>query len=101
MSRVVDKKRIDGNLNVPNSNVNDNGKPNLNNSNAENDNDARVLVRIEVPLIDTLRQPPIWRRASVSLACNLSALVSFTRLSSKSARSFSAVSSALASAAIR
>lgn len=47
------EKRIDGNLNVPNSNVNDGGKPNVNNSNAENDNDARVLARIEVPLIDT------------------------------------------------
>lgn len=39
---------------MPNSYVNDNGKPNLNNSNVENDNDARVLVRIEVVLGDTL-----------------------------------------------
>ena len=52
MSRVICNKRIDDWSNVPNSNVNDNGKPNLNNSNAENDNDARVLVRIEVTLID-------------------------------------------------
>ncbi len=52
MSRVICNKRIDDWSNVPNSNVNDNGKPNLNNSDAENDNDARVLVRIEVTLID-------------------------------------------------
>lgn len=47
------QKRIDDWSNVPNSNVNDNGKPNLNNSNAENDNNARVLVRIEVSLVYT------------------------------------------------
>ena len=45
--------RIDSWPNVPNSYVNDDGKPNLNNSNAENDNDARVLVRIEVALVYT------------------------------------------------
>jgi len=41
---------------VPNSYVNDNGKPNLNNSNADNDNDndARVSVRIEVTLTNAL-----------------------------------------------
>lgn len=39
--------RIDDWSNVPKSYVNDNGKPNLNNSNAENDNNARVLVRIK------------------------------------------------------
>lgn len=38
---------------MPNSYVNDNGEPNLNNSNAENDNDARVSVRIEGSLPDT------------------------------------------------
>lgn len=53
MSRVICDKRIDDWLNVPNSNVNDNGEPNLNNSDAENDNDARVLVRIKVLLADT------------------------------------------------
>lgn len=31
---------------MPASIVNDNGKPNLNNSIADNDNDGRVLVRI-------------------------------------------------------
>ena len=46
------QKRIDSILNVPNSNVNDDSEPNLNNSNAENDNDARVLVRIEETLVD-------------------------------------------------
>lgn len=51
MSRVVDKKRIGSILNVPNSYLNDNGKPNVNNSNAENDNDARVLVGMKVTLI--------------------------------------------------
>ena len=45
--------RIDSWSNVPNSYVNDDGKPNLNNSNAENDNDARVLVRIEGDLVHT------------------------------------------------
>ena len=30
---------------MPNSNVNDDGKPNLNNSNARNDNNARVAVK--------------------------------------------------------
>lgn len=45
--------RIDSWPNVPNSYVNDDSKPNLNNSNAENDNDARVLVRIEVALVYT------------------------------------------------
>ncbi len=30
---------------MPNSYVNDDGKPNLNNSNAENDNDARVSLQ--------------------------------------------------------
>ncbi len=47
------QKRIDDWSYVPNSNVNDDGKPNLNNSNAENDNDARVLVRIEDDLVYT------------------------------------------------
>lgn len=46
------QKRIDRWLNVPNSNVNDNGKANLDNNDAENDGDGRVLVRIEV-LTDT------------------------------------------------
>ncbi|MEI7522496.1 MAG: hypothetical protein WCJ86_03440 [Candidatus Saccharibacteria bacterium] len=46
-------KRIDDWSNVPNSYVNDNGKPNLNNSDADNDNDARVSVRIEGSLINT------------------------------------------------
>ena len=45
--------RIDSWSNVPNSYVNDDGKPNLNNSNAENDNNARLLVRIKVLLADT------------------------------------------------
>jgi hypothetical protein len=40
-------KRIDGWLNVPNSYVNDNGRPNFSNSNAENDNVARVSVGME------------------------------------------------------
>ena len=53
MNRVMYNKRIGDWSNVPNSNVNDDGKPNLNNSNAENNNDARVLVMIEVILIDT------------------------------------------------
>ncbi len=53
MNRVTYEMRIDSWLNVPNSYVNDDGKPNLNNSNAENDNDARVLVRIEVALVYT------------------------------------------------
>jgi hypothetical protein len=53
MSRVVYEKRIDDWSYVPNSNVNDDGKPNLNNSDTENDNDARVLVRIEVTLVYT------------------------------------------------
>ena len=48
------QKRIDSWSNVPNSYVNDDGKPNLNNSNAENDNNARVLVRIKVVLSNTL-----------------------------------------------
>ena len=48
MNRVIYEMRIDSWLNVPNSYVNDNGKPNLNNSNAENDDNARVLVRIEI-----------------------------------------------------
>ena len=38
-------ERIEGDLYVPNSYVNDDGKPNLNNSNARNDNHARVAVR--------------------------------------------------------
>ena len=52
-NHVMYEMRIDSWLNVPNSYVNDDGKPNLNNSNAENDNDARVLVRIETELIYT------------------------------------------------
>lgn len=48
------QKRIDSWSNVPNSYVNDDGKPNLNNSNAENDNNARVLVRIKAVLRNTL-----------------------------------------------
>lgn len=39
------KKRIDDFQNVPNSYVNDDGKPNLNDSNVDNDNHARVSVR--------------------------------------------------------
>ena len=54
MSRVVYEKRIDDWSYVPNSNVNDDGKPNLNNSDTENDNDARVLVRIKAVLRNTL-----------------------------------------------
>ncbi len=40
------KKRLDGNDYVPNSYVNDDGKPNVNDSNVQNDNDGRALVRI-------------------------------------------------------
>lgn len=38
--------RIDDWQNVPNSYVNDDGKPNFNNSNAENENDGRVVARV-------------------------------------------------------
>lgn len=44
--------RLDDWSNVPNSYVNDDGKPNLNNSNADNDNDARVSVRYDGKLSD-------------------------------------------------
>ena len=39
--------RLDRWLNVPDSYVNNDGKPNLNNSDAENDNNARLAVRNE------------------------------------------------------
>ena len=39
------RETVDKWSNVPNSYVNNDGKPNLNNSNAENDNDARLAVR--------------------------------------------------------
>lgn len=38
-------KRIDDWSKLPNSYVNDDGKPNLNNSDADNQNDGRVSVR--------------------------------------------------------
>ncbi len=40
-------ERLGGWSNVPNSYVNDDGKPNFNNSDSENDDHARVLVRTE------------------------------------------------------
>lgn len=87
---------------MPNSYVNDDGKPNLNNSNVQNDNNGRVAVRyVRLIYERLLRQPPIWRRASLSLAWIFSILVSLASLSSKIALSFKAVNSADASALIR
>jgi hypothetical protein len=45
---------------VLNSYVNDNGKPNVNESNVRHDNNGRALVRFEGIIYETLlRQPPI------------------------------------------
>ncbi len=53
------------------------------------------------PSYNDFRQPPIWRRASVSLAWSLSRLVSLASFNSNMVRSSSAVSSASASACKR
>lgn len=45
MNLIKFNERIDSWSNVPNSYVNDDGKPNLNNSNVQNDNNARLSVR--------------------------------------------------------
>lgn len=95
-------KRIGDFTYVPNSYVNDNGNRNLSNSNVENDDNVVVVVRFKrITYVTLLRQPPIWRRASVSLAWIFSTFVSFASLSSKIARSFRAVISAEASALMR
>lgn len=44
-------ERIDDWLNVPDSYVNDDGQPNLDNSDVQNDNDGRVSVRCEKTII--------------------------------------------------
>lgn len=62
------EKRIDSWSNVPNSNVNDDGKPNLNDSNAENDNDARVLVRLGGTLVYAFA-PATYLAASFGKFC--------------------------------
>lgn len=89
---------LDGWRYVPNSYVNNDGKPYLNNSDVEDENNGRLAVR---PYGILLRQPPIMRRDSVMRACSLSKLVSLATLSSNMARTCRAVSSAWASAWIR
>lgn len=84
---------------MPNSYVNDDGKPNLNNSNADNHNVARVAVRIGYTTL--LRQPPTCLRTSVNLAWIFSIFVSLASFNSRTALSFSAVNSAFASAFIK
>lgn len=84
---------------MPNLNVNNNGNFIVGNSNVQNDNDGRALMRIGY--ITLLRQPPICRRASVSLACSFNKLVALANFSSSIARILRAVSSASASATIR
>ena len=93
-------KRLDSSAVVPNSNVNNNGKPNLNNSNVSNDNDARVAVKYE-SYWTLFLQPPICLRASVRRAWIFNILVSFAICNSSIVRSFKAVSSASASASKR
>jgi hypothetical protein len=55
---------------VPNSYVNNDGKPNLNNSNADNQNDARVAERYRVTrdLLHAL-EPATGHTASFAQAC--------------------------------
>lgn len=85
-------------------NVNDNGKLNLDKSNVDNDNSARVLM---MTITQTnyagrlLRQPVICLRASFKRACSLSRLVSLSRFSSSIARNCNAKTSELADASIR
>ncbi len=45
---VLSRETVDGWSIVPNSYVNNDGKPNLNNSDVDNDNDVRLAVRCKV-----------------------------------------------------
>ena len=54
---------------MPNSYVNNDGKPNLNNSNAENENDARLAVWcISVGLMHAF-EPAAYHTACLAQAC--------------------------------
>lgn len=60
---------LDGWPHVPNSYVNDDGKPNLDNSNAENDNDARVAVRCMGVGLMHASEPAACHPACFAQAC--------------------------------
>lgn len=101
-NRILLKQTVDRWPIVPNSYVNDDGKPNLNNSNADNENDVRLSARCKGRGQCTLlSQPPIIRRASLKRACIFKMFVSLARLSSSIARKCKVVISARALALSR
>jgi len=95
--------KVDGRDYVPNAYVNDNGNANVNDSNVQNDNAARLLARDRGYNYERtlLSHPPNMRLASVSLACIFKQLVSLASFSSKMVRICRDNNSAWALARIR
>lgn len=92
---------VDGFDYVPNANVNNDGNANVNDSNVQNDNAARLQMRLHgskrlTQARTLLSQPPSIRCTSESFACNFRQLVSFASLSSRIALICKASTSACA-----
>jgi hypothetical protein len=84
---VWQKQQVDGNDCVPNAYVNNDGKANVNDSNVQNDNAARLLMRENGCYARTLlSHPPSIRLASANLAWSLRQFVSLASFSSKIVR---------------